>query len=665
MSAIVGLYNFDGKPIDSAIMNRMVDSLAHRGSDGAGIWSDGFIGLGHRMLWTTPESLHEKQPFLNHSGDVVITADARIDNRKELITALDLSGAAPGSITDSQLILAAYEKWGEICPEKLLGDFAFAIWDGRKQALFCARDHLGVKPFYYHLSNRMFAFASEIKALITAPNVPTRMNELRIAYHLEPNFLGQDKEITFYQDIFRFPPAHKMVVSAKGARRHSYWSLEPQQELRLKSDDQYSEAFREIFIDAVRCRLRSAFQAGSTLSGGLDSSSIACTARHLLAGNGNGCFHTFSAIFPGLPERERRQIDERQFVDAVVAQGGGLSPHYIRADRLGPLDDIERVLWHEDEAVFAPNLYMHWGLYKEAQGQGVRIMLDGIDGDTTVSHGLEYLAELARVGRWISMVKEATALSKKSNSSFPPWKIIWRYGLHPLIPQNYIRIWWQLRGRSQATEFLNPVINHGFAKRLGLAERAQALLDVLSAPTHSARAEHWQGLNSGLLPYVLEMADKAASAFSLEPRYPFCDRRLVEFCLAVPANQKLHQGWTRVIMRRAMTDILPNEVRWRIGKANLSPNFQLRLLNGHRELLENIILKDPGLIEEYVDVPALQIVYSRYLSQQTAKDALIVYGAVALALWLAHSSTVLFGGKTSTVLAESTNPAPSQSGVNY
>jgi asparagine synthase (glutamine-hydrolysing) len=597
------------------------------------------------MLWTTPESLHEKQPLFNQSGDVVITADARIDNRKELITALDVNGEAPGSITDSQLILAAYEKWGEISAEKLMGDFAFVIWDARKQVLFCARDPLGVKPFYYHQSNRMFVFASEIKALITAPNVPARMNELRIAYHLEPNFLSQDKEITFYQDIFRLPPAHRMIVTAKGTRRHSYWSLEPQRELHLKSDDQYSDAFREIFIEAVRCRVRSAFPVGSTLSGGLDSSSIACTARRLLSSDGNGCVHTFSAIFPELPERDLRQIDERPFVDAVVSQGGGLSPHYIHADRLGPLGDIARVLWHQDEAVFAPNLYMHWGLYKEAQRQGVRVMLDGIDGDTTVSHGLEYLAELARVGRWISMVKEATALSKKSNSSFPPWKIIWRYGLHPLVPQNYMRIWWQLRGRSQLTEFLNPVINPGFAKRVGLAERAQVLLDVLSAPTYSARAEHWQGLNSGLLPYVLEMADRAASAFSLDPRYPFCDRRLVEFCLAVPANQKLHQGWTRVIMRRAMIDILPNEVRWRIGKANLSPNFQLRLLNGHRELLENIILKDPGLIEEYVDVAALQTVYSRYVSQQTAKDALVVYGAVMLALWLSQFSAGSIGSK--------------------
>jgi asparagine synthase (glutamine-hydrolysing) len=453
-----------------------------------------------------------------------------------------------------------------------------------------------------------------------------------------------------------------MVVTAQAAHRQSYWSLDPERELRLGSADQYSEAFREIFIEAVRCRLRSAFQVGSTLSGGLDSSSIACTARDLLVDQGNHRLHTFSAIFPELPERELRKIDERHFVDSVVTMGG-LIPHYVRADRLGPLADIEHVLWHEDEAVIAPNLYIHWGLYKEAQEQGVRVFLDGTDGDSTVSHGLGYLPELVRGGRWISVVKEITALSRR-RSFLSPWTIMWRYALSPLIPQNHRRIWWQLRGRSQLTEFLNPTINSSFAKRIGLAERAQALLNDLSAPTPSARKQHWLGLNDALLPYVFEIDDKAASAFSVNPRYPFCDRRLVEFCLAVPANQKLHQGWTRMIMRRAMAGILPDEVRWRIGKANLSPNFQLRLLGAHRALLEDIIIKDPSSIEEYVDVSALRKVYSRYVSQQTVKDALVIYAAVTLALWLSRTNPIpgIFK-QTSKHLSEyfSAPPSPSMS----
>jgi asparagine synthase (glutamine-hydrolysing) len=191
-----------------------------------------------------------------------------------------------------------------------------------------------------------------------------------------------------------------------------------------------------------------------------------------------------------------------------------------------------------------------------------------------------------------------------------------------------------LRGRSLYLDSVSPIIHPIFAKRIGLAERAQGLLRNASSARHTVREEHCRGLNSGLLAYVLETADKAASAFSLSPRYPFCDRRLVEFCLALPPNQKLHQGWTRLILRRAMAKILPDEVRWRFGKANLGPNFRLGLLNGHRELLDDIILRDANLIEDYVDIPALRRIYSRYVTQPTGDDALLVYGAMTLALWL-------------------------------
>jgi len=166
MSAIVGLYRRNGQPADRADLERMAESLAHRGPDAAGLWNNGPVGLGHRMLWTTPESLHEQLPLVNKSEDVVITADARIDNRDELIAALGLSEWPHGEISDSGLILCAYEQWGEGSPKRLLGDFAFAIWDGRSQTLFCTRDHFGVKPFYYHQSAQVFVFASEIKALL-------------------------------------------------------------------------------------------------------------------------------------------------------------------------------------------------------------------------------------------------------------------------------------------------------------------------------------------------------------------------------------------------------------------------------------------------------------------------------------------------------------------
>ena len=412
MSAIVGFYGRDGQPVDRADLERMTESLAHRGPDGAGVWHIGPVGLGHRMLWTTPESLHEQLPLTGKKGDLVITADARIDNRDELITALGLAQWSHGEITDSELILRAYEQWGEDSPKRLLGDFAFAIWDERRQALFCARDHCGVKPFYYYQSARALIFASEIKALLSTREVPRRLNPVRVADYLAGIF--EDRTSTLYRDILRLPAGHSMTVRGRESRVQPYCWLDPSREIRLRSDDEYADAFRDQFTDAVRCRLRSAFPVGSLLSGGLDSSSIVGAARRVLAEDGRR-LHTFSAIFPGLPASDLPKIDERPFMEAVLAMSG-LTPHYVHADRLSPLSELDRVFWHEDEAFLAPNLYMHWALYRAAHQQSVRTLLDGVDGDTTVSHGLDYLSELAGAGRVRTLGREVMALASRQSS---------------------------------------------------------------------------------------------------------------------------------------------------------------------------------------------------------------------------------------------------------
>jgi asparagine synthase (glutamine-hydrolysing) len=342
--------------------------------------------------------------------------------------------------------------------------------------------------------------------------------------------------------------------------------------------------------------------------------------------------HTFSAIFPGLPDVDLRKIDERPFMEAVLAMGGCV-PHYVHADRLSPLTDLDRVLWHQDEASLAPNLYMHWALYRAANQQHVRVLLDGVDGDTTVSHGLEFLSELARAGKLRTLRREVVALARRYH--FSPWRIFSEFGLRPLVPGSMRQVWRAVRGRGKASSGVNPIIRPAFARRIGLAERAHAVRSNGRTAARTAREGHWRGLTSGLFPYALEVADKAAAAFSLEPRYPFFDWRLMEFCLALPAEQKLHRGWTRVVMRRAMAGILPDEVRWRVGKANLSPNFKRRLLDCDRRLLDDVIIDDPQVIEDYVDVSALREAYRRYAAEPMSEaDALAVYGAVTLALWL-------------------------------
>lgn len=630
MSAIAGLYHPDGRPVAQASLVAMTDSLTHRGPDGGGVWCRGPVGLGRRMLWTTPESCLETGPLVDRTGDLVLTADARIDNREELLAALGMAERVPVKVSDGELILAAYEKWGERCPEKLLGVFAFAIWDGRRGALFCARDRFGIKPFYFFQSGDMFAFGSEIKALLSLKGVPRHLNEVRVADYLVPMF--GDKVITLFQDIVRLPPAHSMVVDGRRVRQREYWSLDPSRELRLGSDEEYAEAFRELFVEAVRCRLRSAYRVGSLLSGGLDSSSVACTARMLCSQDGQGPVHTFSAIFD-----EVEECDERPYIEAVLAQGG-YEAHYVHADRFSPFADLDRVLWHEDEAFYAPNLFMHWALFHAAHEQEVRVLFDGLDGDTTVSHGLPYLSELARQGRWISLYQEAQGLSK--HYDVPPWRIAWRRGIRSLAPDSLRQAWRRIRGRENPALTANAIIDAHFARRIGLEERYEMLGERRTRPPRTAREEHYQRLTWGIIPFVLEVTDRAAAAFSLEARYPFFDTRLAEFCLALPPGQKLSQGWTRAVLHRAMEGILPPKVQWRGDKSNLSANFNRGLLTDDRALVEDVILDDPEVIANYVDVPALRETYARCLVSPSPanEDTMIVWKAVSLAVWLRHTS---------------------------
>ncbi|TCJ15477.1 lasso peptide isopeptide bond-forming cyclase [Rubrobacter taiwanensis] len=637
MSAIAGLVYFDGRPAEHRALKRMLDRVVHRGPDGTGAWSEGGAGLGHRMLFTTPESLNEKLPLVHRSGKLMLTADARIDNREELIVQLGLADRK--EVSDSELILAAYEKWGERCPEKLVGDFAFAIWDRSEQKLFCARDHIGVKPFYYYYgSGRAFVFGSEIKSLLCLPEVPKRLNEVRVAENLVP--VVEDKTITFYKDILRLPPGHSMTVDRRGASTRRYWALDPYRELRYSSDEEYAEAFREHFTEAVRCRLRSAFPAGSLLSGGLDSSSIVCVARELLAGSGER-LHTFSALFDGynyLPG-----ADESFYRRAVLA-GGGTEPHEVRADLIRPLGDIDRILWHEDEP-FCNTLHDAYGLYGAARQNGVRVLLDGLDGDAVVGHGLLHLYELARDRRWIKLASEINAVSKRFGRSrrrvlrtrvINPWLAELKYS----APGPLRRAWEALRFRGQSGPALGKIINPGFAREVGLEDRLQGLREetVLYEPARLSRQAQWQGLNTGVYPYTIELLDRIGAAFAVEPRYPFFDRRLMEFCLALPPGQKLKQGWTRAILRHAMAGILPEEVRWRMDKGNLSQPFARTMLLYHRPALEEVIFKDPQVLKPYVNMAALRRTYYRFLAYSTLDDTTAVYIAVVLALWLRRTN---------------------------
>ena len=243
-----------------------------------------------------------------------LTLDGRVDNRDALRSAIEARRFPLRSDTDAELVLRAYQCWGEQCPQYIIGDFAFVVWDGRKQRLFCARDILGMKPFYFYTNARLFLWGSELRVLFEEPAVPREPNEGMVGEYLANRI--SSKEETLFRGIMRLPPAHSLIVRPNLLSKVRYWDLEPQRSIRYKTDQEYCEHFLAIFREAVRCRLRSNGGVGAALSGGVDSSSVVCMAQWLYQNSMvvNTSFETFSLVFPG------QHCDESEYIQEVVEQ---------------------------------------------------------------------------------------------------------------------------------------------------------------------------------------------------------------------------------------------------------------------------------------------------------------------------------------------------------
>ena len=676
MSGIAGIYHLDQHPVVSSELCQMMKVLAHRGPDASDTWCQDSIGLGHCMLWTTAESLHEQLPLVK--GDLTITADARIDNRDELAQVLSLPDRPLEKIADSEFILAAYEQWGSDCPEHLLGDFAFMIWDGQKQQLFCARDHFGVKPFfYYHQPNKSFAIASEIKGLLCLDWVPQRINETRIADYL--TLMLEDQVITTFEEILRLPPASRMWVDSTGVEIETYWKLDPNYELKLGSDDAYAAEFRRIFTEAVDSRLRSAFPIGSHLSGGLDSSSVSCVARKILTETTGETLHTFSNVFDTVKE-----CDERPYINEVLKQGG-YTPHYIHADTFGPLSDVDQIWDYEDEPLLGPSHHYPWRLNQAAHQANVRVVFDGFDGDTVVCHGvtrlhelaaqqkwsefadavdiasknyslsvsdlwayygLPALQQLAKRGRWFAFAKAANYIHNRFR--YPRRRLYMQQGIKPTFKHLLHKFHRTPKHQPDNSITIDSLVNAHFAKQVSLEERVSKFTSNSASPT-SVRQKHWQSITGGVLALNLEAVDRCAAAFGLEIRHPFLDRRLVEFCLAVPSEQKFRKGFGRVIMRQGLHNILPEMIQWRGDKANMGANFINGLLNINRPLFEQALETHKHSILSYINLDSWQTSWQRLQDypesnqkiNSTTKDNLVVWRATVLALWFQRRSKPL------------------------
>ena len=627
MNGIGGIWQRTGKLINSETWNALTcvfsDSPNYRYQEHL----FGEIGLLSCLRRSTLEALLEKHSPINKVRDLVIVADARLDNRLELLDLLQLENQT--DVSDGQIILAAYQAWQEACPQRLLGDFAFVIWDRYQDRLFCARDHFGVKPFYYYASRQIFVFGSAVRVLLTQGEVLRHLNEDKIAdFMLE---LFEDKARTFYQDIFRLPPAHLMVVTRENISLSRYWELDPEKEIILSSDAEYAEAYRELFVEAVRYRLRGSDRIGSTLSGGLDSSSVTCVAGKLLEDESR-ILHTVSAVFDSVP-----QCDESEYIWAVLGEGH-YEPHFAAGDQVNPIADLIEFMAGEEEPYYSPQAFVNHSIWKVASEHGIQVLLEGLMGDNVVSHGYPLLNELGYQWRWISLYRQFRALARNHINPQKTWRFMarafWRDGIKPHIPNSVVKSYrevlgWDFDGTAEAVPgFFNPE----YVRRIHLEER-MSLRMAERRTAKTARYQHYLDLEYGLIPTAMEIYASHSSRYDIEPRFPFLDRRLAEFCLAIPAEQKLKDGYSRHVARLGLEGYLPDDIRWRSSKADLSLNFW-RGLMADRSPLEKVQTDIPEEMEAFFDIPAIGSMITRTIEGKVnQQEAFWVFLIVSLIFW--------------------------------
>lgn len=539
MSGICGLLRRDGGQVELAVLQRMAELLKFRGPDGSSTWSEICIGLGHTLLRTTSDSAREHQP-LTLDGNIWIAADARIDGQMALRDKLAASGRTGlAAANDAELILHAYHAWGDDCLSHLIGDFAFAVWDGPQQRLLCARDHFGVKPFFYATLGQEVVFSNTLDCIRVHPRISSSLNDLAIADFLlfESN---QDPGTTAFADIRRLPPAHYLVCSSSGVEVKRYWSLPADLSVRYRSSGDYVEHFRMLLEQAVSDRVRTG-HLGVSMSGGLDSTAVAAVAKKVLSQRrGPWELRAHAVVFDRLiPDTERHfasMAAEHLGVplDCLVADDYALYEHRTSLD--APLP----------EPLHNPDFMAPLGIARQA-ARHCRVMLTGWDGDALLNESPKpFLRSLLREGRLMKLLMTAA-----------------RYQLSQrrIVPLT-IRNWFRRRPAVQAD--VHPVfpvwISKDLERRLGLRARWNEINNRRPA-SHPVRPYAFRIFNL-IAQYsnFFESYDAAITRLPLEVRHPLMDLRLMEYCLSLPPVP-----WCvkKEIMRAAMQGSLPDIIRTR------------------------------------------------------------------------------------------------------
>jgi asparagine synthase (glutamine-hydrolysing) len=552
VSAIAGIVRFDGQPDAATDLQRLMRPLANLGPDRQASWHDGSVALGFLQMTMLPEDRFDRQPWRARDGNRFMVADVRLDNRDELGDTLGIDRPESAAMADSEMLLRAYERWDLGCMDRIVGDFAFAVWDTRDRRLVCARSHIDGPPLYYHSSRHFFAFASTPTALFALPDVPRVVEESRIALRL--SLLPGHQPDTYYRDIFKLLPAHYAVIADRHVKAARYWQFDRGRRVRLRSDEEYAAALRERFDQAVRARVRSVHPVGVMLSAGCDSSAVAVTAARILAEREKELVAFTAAPREGYPPKAfGRSTDESGLAAKLAASLPNVRHQIVRPRGRALMDLLDRTNPLFGSPIPTPANYL-WitELWDAARQSNVRVLLDGGVGNATISYGgIPRLAGLLRSGRWLALAHEARALMGRG---YGPRHIL-RQTLGPFLPDAFLKWWSHRRTGTAGTLADYSAINPAFAVDMGVADMARSQgWDRTIRPTADG---YWGRL------HILGSDDRAdyrngsLAGWGIEQRDPTSDRRVVEFCLAIPEDQFLRDGETRGLFRRAFADRIP------------------------------------------------------------------------------------------------------------
>jgi asparagine synthase (glutamine-hydrolysing) len=571
MCGIAGEFHFDGSPVNSRRIWPMIELLWHRGPDDSGVHVDGEAGLGHTRL-SIIDLAGGGQPMRDVTGNSVIVFNGEIFNFLELRDQLQTIGYAFASNSDTEVILALYDKYGPDCVHHLNGQWAFAIWDTRNKRLFLSRDRLGVRPLYYTILNNIFLFASEIKAFLACPELPLEVNSAALSQVFTYWFPVAPR--TIFKNVFELPPGHSMLVKKNGVTTRQYWQLDlsnADHELPISesAESRYSDELQHLLTDATRIRMRADVPVGAYLSGGLDSSIITALAQDFSGSS----LSTFSLAF------DDPNLDERSFQNEV-ALALGTNHHALPVSTDSFSQSLPDVIWHTERPILRMAPVPMFLLSAFVHQRGFKVVLTGEGADELLG-GYDIYKE--------TKIREFAATQP---NSIRRSQLLTR--LYPYLPdlQNqplpYLKNFFAVQSRNQLDPFFSHLPRWHQVKRMlpFFSASTQATMKVNGShpdllPSLPANFARWKPFQRAqfleaalLLPgYLLSsQGDRVAMAHSLEARYPFLDHRLIEFAARLPAQLKMKVLQEKYLLKRAFGHRLPPAVTRRHKQPYRAPD---------------------------------------------------------------------------------------------